>query len=252
WRDDVGHGANLRRLFGDATSPLIEEGEFVLSSELPEGAGYFRILRAIASGHRTYGAIRTFADIEIDRQLDRLVRIGLVERVVPATEDPTRTRRAVYRIADNFLAFWFRFIYRRRSDIARGLGIEVVARTIIPRFPDYMGEPWEEMGREHMRGLAARNALPVPVSSIGRWWNKDHSVEIDIVGVQGRTVVLAGSVKWARRVGRSELLRLRRAVEALPDRAEDVQLVLMARDHVDGVQPSEAMIVTAPDLYRTT
>lgn len=249
WRDDVGHAANLRRLFGDPTSPLIEEGEFVLSSELPEGAGYFRILLAIASGHRTYGAIRTFADIEIDRQLDRLLRIGLIERVVPATEDPTRTRRAVYRIADNFLAFWFRFVYRRRADIARGLGREVVARAILPGLSDYMGEPWEEMGREHVRRLAARGGLPVRVSSIGRWWNADHSVEIDIVGVQGRTVVLAGSVKWARRIGRGELSRLRRAVEALPNRAEDVKLVLMARDRAEGVQPSEATMITASDLY---
>ncbi|MBM3147275.1 MAG: ATP-binding protein, partial [Actinobacteria bacterium] len=37
-RWDVGRGrdANLRRLFGDASSPLVEEGEFVLTSELPE------------------------------------------------------------------------------------------------------------------------------------------------------------------------------------------------------------------------
>lgn len=249
WRDDVGHGANLRRLFGDATSPLIEEGEFVLSSELPEGAGYFRILLAIANGHRTYGGIRTFADIDIDRQLDRLIRIGLVERVVPATEDPARTRRAMYRIADNFLAFWFRFVYRRRADIARGLGRQVVDRTILPGLSDYMGEPWEEIGREHLRQLAARDALRGPVSSIGRWWNTDHSVEIDVVGVQGRAVVLAGSVKWARKVGRGELSRLRRALDALPNCSRDVHLVLMAREGVEGVDPSEATIITAPDLY---
>ena len=72
WRDKVSHKTNLRRLFADPTSPLLEEGEFVLSNELHEGAGYFRILRAIASGHRTYGAIRKFADIEVQRQLEQL------------------------------------------------------------------------------------------------------------------------------------------------------------------------------------
>lgn len=97
-----GHPRSVDDLF---TRTAYRSYGILVLCELPERAGYFRILLAIANGHRTYGAIRTFADIEIDRQLDRIVRIGLVERVVPATDDPMRTRRAVYRIADNFLAF---------------------------------------------------------------------------------------------------------------------------------------------------
>jgi AAA+ ATPase superfamily predicted ATPase len=246
WRDDRGHRANLRRLFGDPTSPLFEEGEFVLANELHEGAGYFRILRAIASGHRTYGAIRQFADIEVQRQLETLIHLGLVARVTPVTEDPARTKRVVYRIADNFLAFWFRFVYRHRADIARGLGKEIVDRAIVPHLPDYMGEPWEEMCRDYLRDRAARGALPVEVSSIGPWWNADHSVEIDAVGLRGRRVVLAGSVKWARTAPRGELARLRRAVEALPHRAPDVQLVLFARERIPD---TNALAFTARDLF---
>ena len=147
WNDGVGHEANLRRLFAVPTSPLVEEGEFVLSSELPEGSGYFRILLAIAAGNRTYGTIKRFADIDIQRQLDRLLSIGLIERQVPVTADPSRTKQVVYRIADNFLAFWFRFVYRHRADIARGLGSEIVRRVILPGLGDYLGEPWEELCR---------------------------------------------------------------------------------------------------------
>jgi uncharacterized protein len=249
WRDDVGHAANLRALFGDHSSPLVDEGEYVLSSELPEGSGYFRILRAIAAGNRTYGTIRSFADIEIQRQLERLQAIGLVEREVPVTEDPSRSKRAVYRIADNFLSFWFRFVYRHRADIARGLGRQIVDAAILPGLSDHMGEPWEEMTRAFVRDEAARGALPVEVSSIGRWWNTDSSVEIDIVGVRGKTVVLAGSSKWARSIDRGELVRLRRQAEALPNRADDLQLVLVAREEVRGVDPSEATVYTAADLY---
>jgi len=249
WRDDLGHAANLRRLFADPASPLVEEGEFVLTSELPEAAGYFRILQAIASGNRTFNAIRDFADIDIKRQLDRLIELGLVEREVPVTEDPSRSKRVMYRIGDNFLNFWFRFVYRRRADIARGLGREVVDRTIIPNLPDYMGEPWEQMCREHVRRLTVRGDLPVSVSTVGRWWNRDNSVEIDVVGLEGKRVVLAGSVKWASSVPRTELTRLRRAVEALPNRADEVHLMLFARDRVQGVSSSEATCLTAADLY---
>lgn len=249
WDDGAGHRANLRRLFGDPASPLVEEGEFVLSSELPEGAGYFRVLHAIASGNRTYSAIRRVTDIEIQRQLDRLLRLGLVERVVPVTENPLRTKRVTYRIADNFLNFWFRFVYRHRADIARGLGREIVDRVIVPALPDYMGEPWEEMCREFVRGEAARGGLPVEVSSVGRWWNRDSSVEIDIVGLQRRKVVLAGTVKWASTATGRELHKLRKAVEALPNRAGEVKLAIFARDRIRGTGTAEALTFTAADLY---
>jgi AAA+ ATPase superfamily predicted ATPase len=249
WDDRVGYRANLRRLFGDPSSPLIDEGEFVLASELPEGAGYFRILRAIAAGERTYGGIKRLAAIDIERQLDRLTSLGLVERVTPVTEDPARTKRAVYRIADNFLAFWFRFVYPHRADVARGLGRRVVDDVILPALPDHMGEPWEEMARDFVRRLAARGELPVDLTAVGRWWNGGGSAEIDLVGLRGRTAVLVGSVKWARRSGPQELARLRRAAEALPRRADDLVHVLVAREAVEGVRPGEALAFTARDLY---
>ena len=249
WRTGQGRDANLRRLFGDASSPLVEEGEFVLTSELPEAAGYFRILHGIATGHRTFNALREFAAMDIKRQLDRLLELGLVLREVPVTEDPARSKRVIYRVGDNFLDFWFRFVFRRRADIARGLGREIVDRMILPGIDDHMGAIWEEMCRDFVRRRAAQGALPVPVSSVGRWWNRDNSVEVDIVGLDGRKVVLAGAVKWSRTAGRAELRRLQEAVEALPDRAAHVQLVLFARERVRDVEPTEALTFTAANLY---
>jgi hypothetical protein len=89
----------------------------------------------------------------------------------------------------------------------------------------------------------------MPVSSVGRWWNRDSSIEVDIVGLDGRKVVLAGSAKWSSTAGRAELQRLREAVEALPNRAERVQLVLFARERVREVESTEALTFTAADLY---
>lgn len=248
WDDKLGHRANLRRLFADPASPLIEEGEFVLSNELPEGSGYFRILHAIASGHRTFGKIKTFADIDISRQLDNLVELHLVERVVPVTEDPTKTKRAVYRIADNFLAFWFRFVYRHRADIARGLGRDIVDGVILPGLSDYMGEPWEEMCREFVRDQAQRGRLPVAVSSVGRWWNTDNSVEIDIVGRHGNTVVLVSSVKWSKAIGKRDLVELRRAAEHLPERSPHIVDVLFNRERREEAAVPTT-VYSAEDLY---
>jgi uncharacterized protein len=182
--------------------------------------------------------------------LTRLLALGLVEREVPVTEDPSRTKQAVYRIADNFLNFWFRFIYRHRADIVRGLGKERVERVVLPGLPDHLGEPWEEMCREFIRTQAVRGTLPVDVSQVGRWWSRDNSTEIDVVGMEGKSVVLAGSVKWSRSAGANELRALRRAVEALPNRADDVQLVLFAREAMH-LPDAGVLGFTADDLYRS-
>ena len=112
-----------------------------------------------------------------------------------------------------------------------------------------MGEPWEEMCRDYVRQEAIGGRLPVEVSRVGRWWNRDSSVEIDVVGLAGKQVVLAGSVKWSRSAGMQEVRALRRAAEALPDRAEHVQLALFAREEVRELD-QDVLGFTASDLYR--
>ena len=90
------------------------------TSELPDASGYFRILHGIAAGNRTFNALRDFAAIDITRQLERLQRVGLVQREVPVTEDPLRSKRVLYRIGDNFLHFWFRFFIEGASTSPAG------------------------------------------------------------------------------------------------------------------------------------
>lgn len=248
WDDRVGRVANLRRLFGDPSSPLLDEGEFVLTSELPEASGYFRIIHGIASGHRTFGALRQFAAIDIARQLDRLVSLGLVLRDVPVTENPLRTRQVTYRIADHFLRFWFRLLYRHRADVARGQGRQIVDRLILPRLDDAMGEPWEDMCRDHVRRMAATGALG-DVTQVGRWWSRDGATELDVVGLDGKTAVLAGTVKWARTVDRRALTALARDVQSLPKVSPDVRLVVFARERIRDIAPAEALTFTAADLF---
>jgi len=139
-------------------------------------------------------------------------------------------------------------VYPNRADIARGLGRQVVDRSILPNLSDHMGEPWEEICRGFVRDEATRGRLPVRLSRVGRWWNTDHSTEIDVVGMNGRRVVLAGSVKWSKRVGRSELDRLRRATESPPNRSEDLHLVLFARETVEDIDDHDVSTYTAADL----
>lgn len=176
--DRLGHRANLQRLFADPTSPLVEEGQYVPPSELAEASGYFRILHAIAVGERTCGAIKEYTRIDIASQLERLLGIGLVEQVVPVTESRTHEASGLPH-RGQCPRLLVRLVDRYRADIARDLGRRVVDRVIV--------RPGRLDGRAvegDCRGGGFRST-PVDVSRVGRSWNRDNAVEIDIVGLRG-------------------------------------------------------------------
>jgi AAA+ ATPase superfamily predicted ATPase len=216
WDPEAPLRENLFRLFGDPASPLVDAAELVLSGELPEREGYFRILQAVALGRTRPGEINDYAKVAVERPLRRLTALGLLERRVPALDDPSRTKRAIYRIADPYFAFWFRFIASNRPQIARGLGRQVVNSLILPGIDDHMGSTFEEMAREHARRLVAAGDLKA--ERVESWWRVNGQHEVDLVGVSRRdTITFVGTVKWsARRLGRDVLQNLDGHAVALP------------------------------------
>lgn len=206
WNSRTSLRANLIRLFGDPASPLVDAAELVLSGELPELEGSFRILQAVALGRTRPGAISDYAKVAVERPLKRLTGLGILERSVPALEDPARTKRALYRIVDPYFNFWFRFIASNRAHIARGLGAQLVDNQILPQLDNHMGAVFEEMAREHARSLAARGVINA--SRVDSWWSPDGEHEIDLVGLTGRKVVgFVGSVKWSAKKLRANVLQ---------------------------------------------
>jgi len=203
-------------MFGDPASPLVDAGELVLSGEVPELEGAFRILQAVALGRTRPSAIADYAKVAVERPLKRLTTLGLLERQAPALEDPARTKRSIYRIADPYFSFWFRFVASNRAQISRGLGEQLVDSRILPFLDDYMGRIFEEMAREHARALASRGE--VAAARVDAWWSHDGAQEVDLVGVSGtKNVSFVGSVKWsARPVSRSTLDNLTKHASGLP------------------------------------
>lgn len=229
WDAHASRRANLVRLFGQPASPLVDAAELVLSGELPELEGAFRILQAVALGHTRQGEIAQYAAVAVERPLKRLTALGILERRVPALDDPARSKRATYRIVDPYFSFWFRFIASRRADIARGLGEQLVDGRILPQLDDYMGGVFEEMAREHVRELAAQGEIEA--DRVDAWWSTDGSHEVDVVGVSGQRVVsFVGSVKWsARPLSRSALADLQSHANGMPGYNQRLPHLLFSR-----------------------
>jgi uncharacterized protein len=169
----------------------------MLSTEGDQGHIAAQSLRAIALGRTRFGEIRDAVRTDPTRTLERLVALRLVERVVAVTEDERRTRRAVYRIADNFLAFWLRLVEPLRGAIDHGMGAGVLP-VLESSLDDFMGPRWDDAFRAHLRRRAAGDELlKQEIVAIGPWWRDQPAVEIDAVPLAGPSCqpVLVGEAK---------------------------------------------------------
>jgi AAA+ ATPase superfamily predicted ATPase len=241
---------NLERLFCEPAAPLLTEGQLILATEgnIDGLAGI--ALKAIAAKRTKHGEIKDAIGVDPSRVLTRLTQLRFVEQYVPVTENPERTTRKMYRIADNYLSFWLGHVERYRSQIERGLG-GPIAGLLEDGLNDAMGAPWEEAFRRHVVREIAAGSLPGNIIALGPWWNGDSSVEIDALGLAGRsrTPVLLGEAKWSRTANAAALVRtLRRKAAAVPDMADDPTYVVCAREELRDV-PAGVVTVTAADIF---
>jgi hypothetical protein len=243
--------ANLEALVCRPGALLLTEGEYVLATDAGRGELGRRVLHAVATGRTKFNEIESTVRTNPARTLDDLVALRFLERLAPVTEDPTRTRRTTYRVADNFLAFWLGVVDRYRAEIERGLGPSILP-VLLAELDDFMGPRWEAAYREHLRHLAATGGLPGQPVAVGAFWTTgSDAVEIDavVLGGRERRPLLVGEAKWTRVVDARPLLRdLLRKAAALPGPpAPDLLLSVCAREtvrHAEG-----ALAVTAADIF---
>jgi AAA+ ATPase superfamily predicted ATPase len=249
WDQGTSVRENLLRLVCSPGGQLLNEGQLVLATEAAEGQLDALVLRAIAAGRTKHNQIADAVRAEPARALDRLQDLRLIERVVPVTDDPRRTRRRMYRISDNFLAFWLGIVEPHKAEIERGLG-KAIARVIEQGLDDHMGPRFEDAFRWQLRRMAAAGVLGDEIVAIGPYWRDHPPLEIDAVALQGRgrTAILVGEAKWTRSADGPRLARsLSRGAEALPKVVDDPRLALCAREIVR--DPGDALVVTAADMF---
>ncbi|MBX7234114.1 MAG: ATP-binding protein [Caldilineales bacterium] len=201
---DPGHSleANIRERILRPSNLLYLEPAFLVNEELREPRNYLGILRAIGQGQRQMVDIAAASGVprtNLSRYLETLRELRLIERRLPVTErNPETSRRGLYRLSDNYLAFYFRFVAPFREDLEQGYA-ERAWQTIDQQLPAFVGATaFEEICREWVwrQGMAGR--LPFSPEQVGSYW--DRSTQVDVVALDRRErVVLLGEARWTSR-----------------------------------------------------
>lgn len=176
-------------------SYFIEEGKELLSDEFGKDYGnYFSIMAALANGLNERGEIKSYTGIEAGGYLEKLENTyDLVYRYRPylASEN---SRGVKYGIRDNFLNFWFRFVYKYRSAVEIG-NLDYVRDKVLADYSTFSGWVLERYFRQMHRETGLYNLVT-------NYWERDGSNEIDLVAVNeaDREIVIGEVKRNARRI----------------------------------------------------
>jgi len=179
-------------------SPFIEEGRNLLITELGRDYGtYFSVLQAIAEGNTSQAQITAaLGGIAIGGHLERLENTyDIISKYRPIFAKPSSKNSVRYRITDNFLQFWFRFIEKNRAMIELD-NFDDLKTLVKEQYTTYSGLILERYFR---RKLAEEGGF----REIGQWWEPKsgfEASEIDIVGIRNdNKSALVAEVKRQRR-----------------------------------------------------
>lgn len=188
---------------------LAEEGQNILRQEFGKlYKKHFAILEAIGAGVVSAGEIANRMGIRqttLSKYLFTLERdFKLIERIVPFGQNPNRSKKGVYRIRDNLLAFWFMHVYGKTTPTQH----EELNQFVSYRFEllciDYLIQLLQHQKEKILRS--------------GKWWGnvkvngksfEPH--EIDLLIETDKNIYI-GECKWSNaKIGKKELAHLQRS-----------------------------------------
>jgi len=187
------------------SSYLYDEPYFLLQQEITEIGSYFSIIKAIAAGNHKLSAIASLLEVKatsLTKYLKTLSDLDILEREIPVTEEnPEKSKKGLYRIKDNYLRFWFAFVYPNLSFIESG-NTRIVMDKIRKGFiNNQVSFVYEDVCREKMWEMNAEEVWPFHFAKIGRYW--DSQIEIDIAAFdpEENNLILGECKYWKEPVG---------------------------------------------------
>lgn len=204
----------MRALLLDPKGFLADEPLRLLRDDMRDTVQASTLLSIIGNGANKLSEIAARAGKEapqITEALSKLRELGYIRREIPFGEDEKKSRKGIYRINDNLLAFNYRFVapYRSLLEIGR---VDTIASIVSAHFPQFVGDCWEHLCRQYVSGNAIDG---IAYGMASRWWgkifpegnSKGEMVELDVVAESfDKRHLLIGECKWTAQEDASRLM----------------------------------------------
>jgi AAA+ ATPase superfamily predicted ATPase len=183
-----------------ADSPFINEGKELLIGEFGRDYGvYFSILQLIAAGKNSQHEIDSVIGRNTGAYLANLEQdYVLLTRIKPLFSKP-ESRNSRWKIADQYLRFWFRFIYPHQSLVETGQ-TSLLLDLVKKNYEQYSGMVLEDYFR-------TKTAEESPVTAIGSSWDNKGENEIDLIALNklAKTALIAEVKRNPKKISLSSL-----------------------------------------------
>ena len=209
-------------------SLFLDEGKNRLIEEFGKEYGtYFSILSLIASSKTSKTEIESILEKNISGHLNRLEYDYSIIKSIKPMGAKVNAKVQKYEIVDNFLAFWFRFIYKY-SSLVEAESYERLKSIIARDFSTFKGKFLEKLFIELLKEKQI-------YTSIGNYWERGNQNEIDIVAIDeiDKKILLCEVKLSKKRLNYEELVK--KSVKLLEKyKTYDVEYRLLSLEDIEG------------------
>ena len=197
---------NIEKLFFSRNAFFSEEQiKTVITGEKSNPVAYNSIIDAIANGKTKYNEIQATTGMsDISFCLKNLLATEIVER--------RETPKPYYLIADSMVNFYFRYVAPGASLINSGKGNIYYKQKVKPNLHQFMGSVFEKMAKDYILSNVGTKKIPCFLTDIVEYQNsvkigkEIKSIEIDLLGIDGKKYVLAAECKFkSEKFGKEDL-----------------------------------------------
>ena len=189
-------------------SYFLSEGRDLMNQEFgDESSTYFSILQLIAGGMTRRSDIDGAMQKDMGTFIQNLEsNYSIISRLKPLLAKPN-SKTSAYEISDQFLRFWFRFVWPYQA---------LVERQQLSLLRQNMGKGYEQFTGRTLEQYFQQQAMESGrYTMVGNWWNRKGENEIDMIALnEFDHTGIAAEIK--RNPKKFSLSELEDKVKALP------------------------------------
>ncbi len=180
--DNLSVKENICKLIIDESARFAYEVQMILSSELRSIQEYQSVLQAIHSGSTKLSQIDSKSRIndtaKTSKYVKKLIELELIEKEYKFLENPN-SKKHLYRINNNFIAFYYRFIWKNQAARVMMDSFDFYDQYIEAYLDEFVSLRFEKICEQYLvKNYKIRNQESV--MAIGRYWYNDRLKKVDV------------------------------------------------------------------------